>query len=760
MFSGAATGQSLSITSGDHPGFTRLAVELPHTGAPWELTKTGGIYHLKFPGETPVFETGRVFQKISRRRLADVSTLPNGALELALNCTCNIKAFIWKSRFLVLDIRPGTAAEAPQNSPPRSANPDPLALAFAPQLPHAKGTIDALPFAIGEASATQSPPAKKPGFTLPLAHTSNNADLPLPRAVQPLHNEENQLVNSVLLATSHGLLVPQPRPANPIKNRTPSNTSQRQDLDTVETAADPFTNNFDVISAIERGDTNTLAVPRVDATKNCIESNALDISAWASGADFTLELANHRMALMSDIDLPDPDSALKLVKFYLYSGFGAEAEAALSLAAVSTGDRQVLTVLARVFDSRAFDDLSPFSGMETCSNAAALWAMLTLPENAKPKPLNKAAIQASFTDLPTHLRHHLAPRLSKALFQTGNPTLATKILQIAGRSAPDNAGAQALAQAQIALQSGDTNLAHAVMSDLVQIESEQTPEALATLVQSQFTAKTPIAPDHAALLSALALEHRAHSIGPELRQAHAMARTANQQYRAALDALATLRKHDGTAAWKALLQPVVQRIAQDAADDIFLQLTLNDFAEIARSLKPEVTNALAERLLSLGFAQEAQKFASLGAEGAIGRTRRMLRAKIAISQRRPRQALAHLLGMHGPEVDALRAQAQRDAGDFATASQLFQDLGLSAQAEQIAWQTGNWTALEASEIKPHQTIAKLLADTAPEITSARAGTPPLSLAQSQALLDKSLTTRQALQDLLETHQFEGAFDNP
>ncbi|MGB7263152.1 MAG: hypothetical protein WBC68_13875, partial [Albidovulum sp.] len=87
---GMTTAETVRIRSGDHPGFSRIVLDL---AAPtkWVLGRVTSGYELRLDRAGIEFDTTRIHRAIGRNRIAGVSSDP-GVLRLELGCTCHAKA--------------------------------------------------------------------------------------------------------------------------------------------------------------------------------------------------------------------------------------------------------------------------------------------------------------------------------------------------------------------------------------------------------------------------------------------------------------------------------------------------------------------------------------------------------------------------------------------------------------------------------------------------------------------------------------------
>jgi hypothetical protein len=121
---GFAWAEVVDIRSGEHGAFTRLVGDLPSRETDWSLSPTDVGRVLTLGLDDPEFRAAGVFERIDRRRLSDLK-FHKGNVTLVLGCDCEISAFQFGTRSLVIDIadRPleQVPVETPEPLPPKPA---------------------------------------------------------------------------------------------------------------------------------------------------------------------------------------------------------------------------------------------------------------------------------------------------------------------------------------------------------------------------------------------------------------------------------------------------------------------------------------------------------------------------------------------------------------------------------------------------------------------------------------------------------------
>jgi hypothetical protein len=184
------------------------------------------------------------------------------------------------------------------------------------------------------------------------------------------------------------------------------------------------------------------------------------------------------------------------------------------------------------------------------------------------------------------------------------------------------------------------------------------------------------------------------------------------------------------------------RLLGAQADDIeFLRQILGEPKESFARMPADLTREIAQRALTLGFADVADEILSVASRSVTEPEQRLLRAEIALAQDLPHLAEAEIIGLASPDADTLRARARTSLGDYAGAMRYAEGLQDEAAKQQAAWLAQDWQSLLLAGDPSTQNLAQAMTQAAPD----QAG----GLLQfNQALIDQSTATRSALSALL------------
>lgn len=714
-WSGAASGQTVSVRSGEHADFTRLVIKLPER-APYTLSGSGRQTDLVIDGQDYEIDTSAVFDRVPRTRLTGIAPLPGRAgLRLSLAPGHEVRSFWFGDASLVLDIREGEQPAKPVHLRPLPVPP-----------PRSEQALRLLRRDLDRRLERENPPAPPTG-----------ADLGVSRDL---------LIRQVGRAASQGLLTPMtrriPSPAAP--QATPEPVSQKT---TARPKPSPPGIHLRAQTAIDRDMGAVMARLGEAGAQACLDPQRVDVAAWGGDAPFRQQIGQLRGRLLGEFDKPDRVAVLRLARLYLHFGFGAEARQLLAeIGGPDTADPVLEAMAAILEDGHAGAD-SALSGQMGCVPAVALWSVLSYPEIPTDISLDGDAVLQGLIALPVHLRAYLGPVLARRLHAAGYTSESARVRRILNRVEATTTAEIRLMDAEIALSRGPDAPAEATLGSVVASNDAPSAQALLRLIDARLRRGAEISYETAQLAGAYAVEYRGQPLGPDLAEAYLAALAASGAFDEAFAELDRILGVDvaGRAAIRARLSGL---LASNASDYDFLHHVMSGAAAPPGGLNPELGNAVAERLLSLGFPTEAARYVATPATGPVEEARKRLRARVALAQGRPRQAEAELLGLSDEAATRLRAEARAMAGDHHAAQELFDAVGEPDAAQAQAWLAHDWEGLTDAEEPTRAAIARLKLSRTEE---AQEGDSEGVLARNAAMIEDSQEARAAISALLSAH---------
>lgn len=763
-----ARSETIPVRSGEHGNFTRIVLDLA-SSREWTLERENNNARLALKGAKVDFDLSDAFRRIGVGRIRDlqVSNKVN-TLSIVLNCDCSLEAFQLGSRMLVIDVK-GESTSLITPSKRRSIGLRGTPASFSSEAVSKKALEHAFPF---DAASSALRPLLEYS---PLADTSSD---PTPRAFDVPALQEDELASGddgkqngglERVVEAEQILAEQLRRAVSLglvtlRTASPANqksvTQAKQEPTHKEDARPKPENEPNTPGLNLRAETSADrdfldALGSLARTKNggrCLSDAQLNITSWAGEQSFSRQIGAYRASLMGEFDRPNKDVARKLAQFYIHYGFGAEALHVLEALEGADGDFILLKNMGEIMEYGHARSPGIFANQFDCDTAAVFWAILaydTLPDMVE---FNAKAMLRTISELPPHLRNLLGPLASNRLRSMQYDQLAGQVLRLVerGNQIPDAHYEMALADQQ--LTEGDVVSASSSLSNVIASNSDLSPIALIKRIDSRVTADLPIEFENAVLAGAYAQEYRKQPMGVYLKRAHILALSETGAYDEAFTELSLFVADAPQEMISQIRSHALLTLAENGSDQSFLKHSLGTVERDLSSLNIASANAVASRLIALGFSARADHYLQSGTDESADQERRLLRARSALAQKKPRRAEVDLLGLSGSEANLLLAQAHSMRGEHQTAQDLFSTLEETGPMIEEAWLAGDWNILGNSEDKLLVEVAELMKP--PETETPSEGGETGVLGQNQALLEKSTAARETMERLLARYQVE------
>ena len=771
-----AQAETIVARSGEHDGFSRLVMRLPDN-AKWSLTRAGKTATLKIDRPGAVIDTSQVFNRIPRTRLQSLQQSGAGnPLRIQLGCDCEIKSYVQKDGYLVIDIRDGKAGQTystfsgvlPLGMPsggsgyrfnlsPQQVQESAMELDLAAAFAGRSAAMGGFPQSVLPQPVEAPEPESQPEVILPgpLANL-RQAEEPKQREITvpsvdllldmdetaraaAVNASEQRLLQQIGRATNQGLLdlvVTEASDENGSNFVSP--------LDTQDRPMNPL-DHLSVTTAVDRemGMMPQLA-PDADTPKHCSRSSELAVYNWGGETSFADQVGPLRAALFKEFDKVDLDTVLSLARTYLYFGFGAEARTMLDMLPAGDARGDKLSAMAVLMDGGQLSPTHPFAGQQSCDGDVAFWAALA--DGALKRNANTEAIQQTLARMPVHLRVHLGPEISTLFADSGDQHMASAALRSVDRTGVEDVPDINLAQAAIADMAGDTETVAEELKEELAERTENAPRALIDLIKLSYEERKALSPDLPELVASYELEIRDSELGAELRQAEVMALSLTGSFTEAFAALNDLPDQDGPIAYADAVAPVMTLLTERANDVTFLQYALIFAEEATAAEAVPVADVMARRLLDLGFAQQAQSLLMKMALEPKDEARRLMMAEAALGMDLPHRALVELMGLDGPAANKLRAQALWQNGEFGRAGEyLLAEQEVDAAARGF-WHSENLEAITPGDDGQFSQVADVTAQLDAQVQGPEDMSP---LAHARALVESSVGTRTQIEALLQ-----------
>lgn len=702
-----ATAQTIDVQTGDHAAFTRLVLTIPPQ-TEWQIVRTANGYRATLATNGDGFDLSGAFDVITRDRISNLEGR-DLTLDIDVACACHIDAFLHRPEYLVIDIVDGPAPEdsefetevaetAPGEPDETPAQPQdtPMRSPLPVLVPSATDTslIAALPFAESlpgprDANILAAEVAIAESFAR--AATQGIFDFPaLPVTLLPDEGEEPQAPAPIVQMTDPMDGVPVPLEE-----------------------ADPNGPGFVLRTSLDR-DTS----PEDDAASNCPINMDLEMTTWGEPGGFSILIPELRAPVIDDAGNVSPRAMRRLARAYIYYGFGVEARQALNQIPLPNDSDRLLIMLSRIVDNEpvAVADLLPY---RSCGLSMEAWIALASGRVDSNDERLTSAIIVAHQGFPDAIRGHLGIRLAQSLAAAGLLHSASNMLALSTNTVTGDSLQTELAEADLigAFEGPEAEIDQ--LNRIVEQDPRAAPETMVRLMDLSRETEVPVADD--ILEIAETMRFQANGTEPTADLAEAEVRLLIQSNRP-FDALALLEGDIGPMSEDTLdnlRSLAVVNIATTAAQGPFLDFA---FSPLPPSLSEQAMNAIARRLIDLGFPAEAEPFLAGSAEGEAALERIELRAQAALDQSGLARA-EDTTTEQAPAADVIEQVVSNDID--------------------VAWRGGAWEELAASDDPLLSAASQAL------LTPAIVPGEDAALAEGAQLLEQAQATRALTSELLE-----------
>jgi hypothetical protein len=710
-----AQARNVAVRSGEHDGFTRLVIYAQPNDTVNISTSDEG-YLLALASDISGYDLTRAYDLIDRSRIRALIATGGGNLAIQQGCDCHLQEFRLPTGELVVDIidgpDPNTQAGVADDSPSRptdtsSPSADINIELQRASLPLLNPVVDQSELVDKQVTPSAEPTTDITGLTEETPKLDKQA-----------------LLAQLSRAASQGLID---------ANITPPDISQISDLsEKEETTPEPPPiphapeQHVRMQTGVEQalGDQSNDDNP-TSADHACLPDEQFDIARWGGYRPETNAPIFESASYLGEFDRPDSDLLVSHIRRKIYMTFGLEALQLLENYGDNLGDGTILRMMAEVVEHGEANSHAHWTSQLVCNTRGALWATLAQPTLRG--RINTNAVLRSFSELPPHLRTHLAPVLARKFLNSGRMEVAIEVRNIAARSGRPPAGKERILDAKIDLANGQAEKAEQELTETIQTALTQTQPAISTLIESKLQNGTGISDHELSLLASVAFDRQGSEKGDTLLRLHIRALLHMGRFASAFELMNKSTNQD------ALLEDAGRYLLELGSDAEFLTYTItrNDWGRVSARVKLEI----AKRLSELGFYEHARRHVLSGDE-APTRSEREFLAKLALLQGKPKVAIGYLAGLDSNNANILREAAlQHSETPDTTAS----------PAPSASTLSDIWQSLNTSERPIPTAVRKALTPDTP--TSAVSSDTGLSTYQS--ILNGSSETRAALSELLD-----------
>lgn len=709
----AAVSAPVIVTSGEHPGFTRLVMQFEGSVA-WQVGRSIDGYSLRVQQQSPDYNIAKAFDLIGKSRLAAIWSDPKtGDLHFGIACTCYAMPFEFRPGIIVVDLRDGappkgSSFEHPLDSPATLVVPridiKPVQAVVFPAYNWTTATLERLGLTLQSSlnPALAQPPA-------------NNL-LTIDPSLEPLRQS---LIEEMSRGASQGI-VDMAKPKAALAKSGAADPSVQIHLG--ETPG---------LIVRQKGKGRTAITAQGGA---CLSDDHLDVTSWGSDRPISDQIGPERQGLTGEFDKPDADAVSRAIRFHLFLGFGAEARELAHAFPDDLPDNPTWQSMAHILDDDA-DSISAFTGMEDCDGLAALWATLADPDARPHEDIGKSAVVRSFSALPAHLRRLLGPRLVDRFLAINDIAVATSLRDAILRARGDPGPGIILMQAAMNRALGKPGQSEAQLEPLASNSGPAAADALVDMVEQRVSLGQSVSFNQVQALESMLKEREGGKGAARYRHALLLAHAASGDFDKAFADIPEVPNATAT------LWQVLAKSGPDSALLAHATLAATDPLPVEAK---DVASIIAVRMLGLGLADQAARWLTVD-EKPPG----ILAARIKLAQGQAKAALVLLQSDDSPAALAVKAAALQALNDEMGAAEVFTQLGKTDEHWAALSRSKVWDALAVDGPEAWKAVASFVVPATNATANATAATDG-ALARNKALVQDSAAMRDAITALLDT----------
>ena len=555
---------SVTVNTGEHEDFTRLAINIPK-GADWNINKRpNGIAIEVIDQEFAALDN--FFRIIPKDRIGSAELINNDQqLMLTLNCNCEYRTEIWQEIWLVVDIYdplPTSTLVATNESFDR----------ILPELRQQQ--VINLPLVFNENNGKSS---------------ENEAHLPELQisSVASVIDYDRYIQGGLNRAAMQGLLT--------LKEQSSAGVSNH--IDANQARSLPLQPGVLSHTSLEDQEPVSATIATDQSSLECVSDEELNISSWGDPDEFSRQISERRRLIFDSAGAQDGNAIIELAKAYAYFGFGREAMYVLDMQSSQDDKSQIIKTISQIIDGDHVSD-NKFSEQLDCQTDIVFWVYMS---DAQKPILSESKFEdviLAYKKLPRNLQSHFNTRLSERLIDAGEIQLADDILNNQNEKSDTH-----VLSARIEIDRGNSASALKILDELVTFDQRSTPEALLRFISIKLENDSPI--DHSIIetLEAMQIEFRNQAIAADMIKAHISILIHNQNFSEAIIRLRNINNKISTQTRMTLMNDTF--FAALASDDTasFLDIA---FAEELKNQEEGLKLAYANRLRELGFDDHAQ----------------------------------------------------------------------------------------------------------------------------------------------------------
>lgn len=623
LIASSAWAERVIVRSGDHEGYSRLVFHLSQRVG-WTLSGVKNQRKLLINQKGINWDISDVFERMSKLRIVDIRIMPGGknGLLINLDCNCQVETFWHGKSMLVLDVKDS-------------------------DIQVDIGVNKNVPLVIEGQYADFSAPPLSQRYHSYNPNAFQKTSLQILSTALNTTLDENQDANHLYklgVSSNKGVIINQLRRAELLdliklkkiaqghltyenKINSDSNTQIQKNERSIESFDHPFQNiSLSLSSGQLLADQSPLENHQNNIENDCIAHEILSVEKWGNLDPFTNQLSHLRKRIMRrNLDGGGLEN-LEIAKLYLYFGLGAEAKQLLKNINIDESLRNVYIAISEIMDESTAK-FNVFDDQFHCDSNVALWFILSAKKDSLKSLLNHDAALRALVRLPIHLKKQLGPKLVQNLLEMGQSSASDRFQQaLRGVINSENIRSPYNKSTTRTRKEIEDNL-----SSLIIENNEKSLPALIEVIDRYLDDTMEIPLVWVDLVGSYAHEQRNNNIGELIKHTYVRSLAAAGLYDLAFFEFSKLYP-DGDNNYIKRSADLLASYTVRLADDIIFLKHLSHRGKYSNfKISDSVENEVATRLLGLGFSSEALEYTYEKSEQAHQDTRRLIRAKAALT---------------------------------------------------------------------------------------------------------------------------------
>jgi hypothetical protein len=299
-------------------------------------------------------------------------------------------------------------------------------------------------------------------------------------------------------------------------------------------------------------------------------------------------------------------------------------------------------------------------------------------------------------------------------------------------------------EAETAKARGQVDHSVDVLSDVISESNNESPEAIVRLVDTLVEQGRPVPADLALLAEAFSFELQGSDIGDEMYRAFVLSAGSSGQFDKAFNSIGKETASMGDRMKSSLVRELFSMLSKTAEDIDFIQNFFTYYRKFEYNLDEDSKLLVADRLIDLGFMDEAQELENSLTENFISDDRKVLRAKLFNYNGSFSESLEIIENLDTKEAAALKAAALEEIGKNAEAADMYTKAELPERVTSNLWLDENWI----SQIDPGTPIFGSLVDIVSQVTDLIEPDDEM-IKNSEVAVANSISTRSAIRNTLD-----------